>query len=161
MQRDLKTLLIAAHMVSEEQVQHAMQSATGTGCTWLEHLFINGLLDEERVSQCITRAFYVPQCDLRRLQSVHPHVIGMLPAAIAVEHRAIPVGLESDGYLRVVMLDPTDIPAQTEVGFFCGRPLQREVTFASAIVWALDHYYGVRSRLAGDVLWPRAVSLAG
>jgi Type II secretion system (T2SS), protein E, N-terminal domain len=160
MSHELEALLVEHRLLTRQQVKHAAQVTRGTGCTWVEKLFIDGVLDEDRVAQCISSAFCVPQTDLRKLANVPPEIIATLPAQVALEHRVVPIAIEGDGYLRVAMLDPMDSMAVAEVAFFSGLTPLREVTRASAIAWALDVYYPIGQTMVRDVLWPRPRPLA-
>jgi Type II secretion system (T2SS), protein E, N-terminal domain len=153
MHSDLKELLIRHMLVTREQVDWATQSARGSRCTWLEQLLVLGILNEERVCECVSTQVCLPRCDPRRLANLPADVVARLPADVAVEHRVLPLWLEPDGDLRIGMIDPLDQAAFEEVQFFAGRRVLREVVAATALAWALHHYHGVRS-----ALWPRGPS---
>ncbi len=152
MRTDLKALLIRHMLITKEQVDWATESTRGSRCTWLEQLLLLGVLNEERVCECVSMQVCVPRCDLRRLANLPADVVARIPAEVAVEHRVVPMWVEPDGDLRVGMLDPLDSEALEEVQFFAGRRVLREVAVATAMAWALHHYHGVRS-----ALWPRVL----
>jgi type IV pilus assembly protein PilB len=152
MRCDLKALLLRQMLVTKEQIDWAVESSRGSRSTWLEQMVLHGLLNEERVSECVAAQACVPRCDLRRLAELPIAVVARLPAEVAVEHRVVPLGLEPDGDLLIGMVNPFDLEAVEEVQFFAGRPVMREVVTPTALAWALHHYHGVRS-----ALWPRAV----
>lgn len=147
----LQTLLVERALVSPTQLADAVARTTGAGCTWLEHLLLTGVFDEEQLCRCVATAAWVECCDPTLIAQIAPDVLSCLPAEVAIEHHAVPVGFDDDGDLRIAMLDPTDSTAIEELGFFAGRPIVREAATATAIAWALHHYHGARS-----ALWPRA-----
>jgi hypothetical protein len=161
MRSELKELLIRQNLVSREQVDWATQTTQGSGCTWLEQLLLHGLVDEERVCEHASAQACVPRADLQRLGNIGPDVVARLPADVAVEHRVMPLGLESDGDLRVGLVDPLDAATVDEVQFFAGRRVLREALAASAVAWALHRYHGVASALYPRAPRRRSLSLVG
>jgi hypothetical protein len=157
MSRDnLGNLLVRRSILSAEQVGDAIAAARIRGGTWLEHLLEAGVLDEHRLVDWVSYESKVPRCDPSILAAVPPDVIARIPPEVAYEHRLVPVSLESDGYLQVAMVDPTDNAAIEEAEFFAGVTLIRQVAAATAIAWALHRYYGAPSRL-----WPHPSPVAG
>jgi hypothetical protein len=148
---NLSALLVRRGLVDLELILQAAETTKGTSCTWLEYLLLAGVLDEDQLCACLIGNERVQRCDLNELARVPHAVLASVPPDVAIEHRVVPVGVDADGYLRLVMVDPTDAVAVEEVGFFTGRSLLREVANASMVAWALHHYYGGES-----VLWPRA-----
>jgi hypothetical protein len=146
----LKDLLVHRSLVSREYIDWAAEMTEGTTCTWLEQLLLVGAVDEESVCRCIAQTACVPRCEPQRLLELSPGALAIVPAEVAVEHRLISRGVDREGYLHLVMVDPTDAAALAEVAFFSGRGLIRQIAVAGVIAWALDHYYGART-----VLWPR------
>jgi hypothetical protein len=147
--RELQSLLIRAGLASREVVERAVHATAGTSTTWLEHLVQKKLIADDQVAALAGQEMFVPLCDVACLENVADEIIAQVPWDLAIEHRAVPVGLE-DGDLRIAMVDPTDDDAFTELAFFLGgRRLLREVAPATPIAWALHKYYGYRS-----ALWP-------
>lgn len=146
----LQSLLVERALVSADQLEDAIHITQGTGCTWVEHLLITNLLDEESLCRTVADAAWVERCNPERLTKVSRDVLAALPSEVAIEHNAVPLGLDPDGELQIAMLDPTCSLAMEELAFFANRPLVREVAPATAIAWAHHHYYGARS-----ALWPR------
>jgi len=147
----LQALLVQETLVSTELIDWAVEVSRDNECTWLEQLVLLGALDEEKLCRCVAHAAWVPCCASPQLAEIPGHVLACLPPEVAAEHRAVPIGLEPEGDLRVAMLDPTDVAAVKEIEFFAGRRILREAATAVAIAWALFHHYGVSSPL-----WPPA-----
>jgi hypothetical protein len=150
MRYDLKSLLVRRGLATQERVDWATEMTRGTDGNWLEHLVSLALVDEEKVCECVSTEVCVPRCDPLRLANLSHDVLGRIPSEVAVEYRALPVLLEPDGDLRVVMMDPLDQIALEEIEFFAGRRILREVVIATALGWAMHNYYGLRT-----ALWPR------
>lgn len=147
--RELQSLLIRAGLVNREAMEHAVRATAGTPTTWLEHLVAHKLVADDQVAALAASECFVPLCDVGCLERVADDVIALVPWDVAIEYRAVPVGLE-DGDLRLAMLDPCDDLAFEELQFFLGgQRLLREVAPATPLAWALHRYYGHRS-----ALWP-------
>lgn len=147
----LKSLLVERGLVTAAQLADAEARTRGAGITWIEDLVVNGILDEEALADAVSRAACVQRCVPEALVEVPRDVLLALPPDLAAEHRVVPIGVDADGDLHVVMLDPTDSLAIEETTFFANRPVVREVGTATSIAWALHQHYGARS-----ALWPRA-----
>lgn len=147
----LQSLLVDRALVTARQLEDAIARTQSSGCTWLEHLIVTGILDEDRLCDVASRTAFVQRCAPAALVKVDRDILATLPSDVAVEHRVVPIGYDVDGDLRIVMLDPGDSAALEEVTFFANRPVVREVSTATSIAWALHQHYGARS-----ALWPRA-----
>lgn len=146
----LKEMLVRGALVSREYIGWAVETTDGMTCTWLEKLLLVGALDEEAVCRCIGDVARVPRCDPEMLRDLTPSALASVPSEVAVEHRLLPLGVDHEGYVHLVMVDPTDSAALEEVAFFSGRSVMRQIAVAGLIAWGLHHYYGART-----VLWPR------
>ena len=80
------------------------------------------MIDEEQLVTTIERHERVARCELAQLSRVPRAVLAALPHDVAIEHRAVPLDVDDDGYLRLVMADPTDTMAIEEISFFTGPP---------------------------------------
>lgn len=142
--------MVRREVITPEQLAWAIEAARGSRRTWLEELLLFGVLDECLLCRWVSSELHVPCCNATVLAELRDDVLQMLPADVAVEHRALPLGFEADGDLHVAMIDPCDAVALEELRFFTGRRLVREVAVATAVAWALHRYYGART-----ALWPR------
>ena len=147
----LKTLLVERALATPRQIEDAIARTQGAGITWIEDLLVNGILDEETLCDAVAQAACVQRCAPEALVKVPKGILQALPPDLAAEHRVVPIGIDADGDLHVVMLDPCDCIAIEETLFFANRPVVREAGTATAIAWALHQHYGARS-----ALWPRA-----
>ena len=137
-------------IVARDQMDRAVALERAGEATWLEHLVLENVIDEELVAELLSRESMVPRCAPKMLEHIPQQVIDRVPPEIAFEHRLVPLHLDDDGYLHVAMVDPVDDAAVEEASFFAGNRVMRVVAAASTVAWALHRYYGLRSRL-----WPR------
>jgi hypothetical protein len=148
---DLQDTLVTLGAVTPEQVQYAERASAHHGSTWLEQLVAMGAIDEALLIRCIVARASVPPCGLARLARVPRDVIELVPDDLAIEHRAVPVGVETDGDLWIAMQNPMDEHALAELGFFSGRNVLRAVASPTEILWALQVYYAWDGWLARDL----------
>ena len=157
----LQKIVILNGLASLHDVRRAMFLTQTTRHTWLDELVRTGGFDEERYVDLVGAQLYIPRCDLRRLQRIPRDVLSVLPAETAIEHRVIPLWLETDGDLHAVVADPTDRRALEEVEFFAGRRVMRELAVPSAVNAALRHYYGVPNVLEDPLYEARVATPVG
>jgi len=148
-QTQLQTILVDQRLVTSDQMKYTLEAAGGGEFTWLELLLLWNLVEEQHVVNHAGAIAKVPCCELARISHIPHQVLAVVPPDIAIEHRVVPIGVEPDGDLRLAMVDPTDEAAVEEVEFFCDRRILREAAPATAVAWALHHYYG-----ASSALWP-------
>lgn len=141
--QELQLFLADRGLVAPEEIRAAEETARGTASSWLEQLILAGMLDEEKVCQEVARTYRLSRCPRSALAAVPAAVIALLPPEIAAEHHAVPIEPDADGDLRLAMQDPTDMDAVTEIQFFTGRRVIREVARATDVAKALHRYYGV------------------
>jgi hypothetical protein len=139
---DLQEMLLRRALVTVEQIRDAAIASCGTDTTWIEQLLLSGVLDDEALAASIVAQAGLPHCGIARLGRATREALALVPADLAIEHRVVPVAIEPDGDLCLAMVDPTDLAAVQEVGFFAGRHLLREVASASTIATALQTHYG-------------------
>lgn len=152
-------MLLRAGLVAEDQLAEARRRADDHGGTVPEHLVLSGVLDDEALTSFYRTHLMVPRVDPSRLSAVTRGIIGRIPADMAAEFRTIPVAIDTDNNLTVVMSDPSDTAAVDEIAFFTGSYVVRAVATQAEIAWALAHYYDQhtllyarthRDRSAGD-----------
>jgi hypothetical protein len=90
----------------------------------------------------------VPRVGFKDLSRIPSRVVARVPADMAAEFRVIPLDFDREGNLLLAMADPADTHAVDEIAFFTGTFVVRAVAGPSAIAWALNHYHGVKTRLA-------------
>lgn len=101
-----------------------------------------GLVTEDRLSTALTEQHRVPLAPADALRSATEDVYGLLPAAVAGRHGAIPFRRLGSS-LDVAMLDPNDLAAIDEIGFACGKRVVPHAAPEVRIHEALERCYGI------------------
>jgi len=133
-QRPLGALLVEMGFVNEAQLNAALLEQAQTGLRLGKILITSGIITEDRLVHALSQQLGIEACD-PIMTPVHEAVLGMLPPALAFEHRILPVARQRDGEAEVLYIataDPLDQPA------------------AEAVRQALPATTGTRWMLAGE-----------
>lgn len=94
---------------------------------------------EAQLAAVLARRLDLPLAELDG--EIDPHVLDEVPAAIAREHRVLPLHFRGER-LRVAMSSPTDTATLQLLQFLTGRTLIVEVAPAEALLRKIDASYG-------------------
>lgn len=147
-------LLVRAGLIGEDQLLVARQHAAARGGTVGEHLVLNGFIDDDELTRFFHKRMMVPRVDPNQLARISTRMIRKVPADMAAEFRIVPVALDREQNLTVVMSDPSNTHAVDELGFFTGCYVMRAVATQRQIAWCLAHYYGHVTPLGETLLQP-------
>ncbi len=135
----LGAALIEGGVVSDEDLQRALERQAAVGGRLADTLIEMGLLSERRIAQAIEEKFGIPLVDLHELE-IPPEVRALLPAERAKELEAIPFAREGDK-LRVAFTDPLDNLKVEEVEDLTGLEVEPYQTLRSSFEYALAKNY--------------------
>jgi hypothetical protein len=128
-------------VVTERQLQEAIQHQVLYGGRLGTNLYELGFVTEERLQDALARAHGVPALAVD-LRSVQPEVVGLVPKALAVKHKVFPYRLQGRT-LTLLMLDPGDHVAVARIGYSQGFIVKTAVVSEFRMVQLLRDYYGV------------------
>jgi hypothetical protein len=139
---DAGALLVRSGLVTSSALDDARMRITTEGGTVGEALVAAGAVDDEALTDFYRQRLLVPRVNPNSLARLPMSVVTSIPADLAVELRAIPVGLAGDGTLTVAMSDPSDRHAVDEIASRTGAYVVRAVATQMQIAWCLANYYG-------------------
>jgi hypothetical protein len=128
-------------VVTERQLQEAIQHQVLYGGRLGTNLYELGFVTEERLQDALARAHGVPALAVD-LRSVQPDVVALVPKALAVKHKVFPYRLQGRT-LTLLMLDPGDHVAVARIGYSQGYIVKTAVVSEFRMVQLLRDYYGV------------------
>jgi hypothetical protein len=128
-------------VVTERQLQEAIQHQVLYGGRLGTNLYELGFVTEERLQDALARAHGVPALAVD-LRSVQPEVVALVPKALAVKHKVFPYRLQGRT-LTLLMLDPGDHVAVARIGYSQGYIVKTAVVSEFRMVQLLRDYYGV------------------
>ena len=128
-------------VVTERQLQEAIQHQVLYGGRLGTNLYELGFITEERLQEALSRAHGVPglPVDPRVIQ---PETVALVPKALAVKHKVFPYRLHGRT-LTLLMVDPTDHTAVARVGYSLGYIVKTAVLPEFRMVQLLHDYYDV------------------
>jgi MSHA biogenesis protein MshE len=135
----LGDLLVEHKVVSEQQLEAALEEQKKNGRKLGRILVDQGFISETELLAFLSRRLQIPYVDLKGFR-FRPDLVRLLPETHARRFRALVLD-RSDGGLLVGMADPTDIFAYDELSRLLRAPLQLAVVGEVELVTALNSVY--------------------
>ena len=139
----LGVLLVRAGAVSEESVHRALAVQGFTGGRIGTLLLEKGSVSEDDVGKALAEQHGCTYVPWSALSTVPAPVIAALPAKFAIRHSAVPVEV-GEGFVRVVLRDPSNLRILDELFFVTGKKIVPAVAPEVRIYQALEKWYGER-----------------
>jgi MSHA biogenesis protein MshE len=132
-------LLVQNGVITEDQLQQALQKQKSSGLRLGRTLINMGLVEEERFLTFLSEQLKIPFVDLRRYQ-FDMSIVHRLSETYARRYRAL-VLAEKRGELLVGMADPTDIYAFDALERILQQPVTLAVVRESELLATMDLVY--------------------
>ncbi len=133
-------ILLRAKLITEEQLQNALDEQAQLGGRLGEHLIRLGYVTEEDILDCLSQQYGVPSINLRHFD-IDESIVRLIPADVARKYQFVPVS-KTGATLTVAMSDPTNVFAMDDITFITGYRVEPVVASEEALREALDKYYG-------------------
>lgn len=144
--QELGQMLVQDGLITEAQLKEAVYNQVIFGGKLGTNLLELGVIDEETLARYLARQHRVKTIKLEDLSKIHPSVIKLLPRKLAEKYQAIPVSLEGKK-LYVVMSNPSEMGALSEMSFVTGKVIVPLVLPEVRIFELLNTYYGIGREL--------------
>jgi len=131
-------------IVTERQLQEAIQHQVLYGGRLGTSLHELGFITEERLQEALSRAHGVAAMPVD-LREVSPETVALIPRTMAAQHKVFPYQLRGKT-LFLLMVDPSDHGAVAKVGFTLGYIVRPLVVPEFRMIQLLRDYYGVDER---------------
>jgi hypothetical protein len=131
-------------MVTERQLQEAIQYQVLYGGRLGTNLHELGFITEERLQEALSRAHGVPTVAVD-FRSIEAETVEAVPKKLAAKHKVFPYRLKGKT-LTLLMVDPADHRAVAEVGYSLGFIVKPLVVPEFRMIQLLRDYYGVDER---------------
>ncbi len=152
----LGELLLADKIITQEQLDTALDKQEKTGKKLPEVLMDLGYVKEDVLLNTIAKQLHVPFLKLSQFQ-LKPELIRTLPEALARQFKAIPLEKLQDSYL-VAMVDPSDLVANDEISRRLQSPIRVALVREIELMNLMDQLYrrtdeisNLASQLASDI----------
>ena len=133
-------LLTKAKLLTNEQLEKALEEQKQSGGRIGEHLIRLGFVTEEDILDCLSQQYGVPSINLQHFE-IDESIIRLIPADVARKYQFIPVS-KTGATLTVAMGDPTNVFAMDDITFITGYRVEPVVASEEALREAIDKYYG-------------------
>jgi len=135
----LGDLLIEHKLISQSQLQAALDEQKKSGRRLGRVLIANGYVDEDAMLQVLSEQMRIPYVDLSMFE-LNPKLVHLLPETDARRHRAL-VLKENPDSLLVAMGDPMDIFAYDSLVKILQQPVELAIASEEAMLAAMDRIY--------------------
>jgi type IV pilus assembly protein PilB len=136
----LGQMLITAKIISEPQLNQALNLQKKNGGRLGTNLVTLGYVTEDNLVAFLSKQFGVPSINIAEY-NIDPAVSKLIPMDMARKYTIIPVA-RVGAKLTIAMTDPSNIFAIDDVKFMTGYNVEVAVASESAILQAITKYYG-------------------
>ncbi|WP_108649173.1 GspE/PulE family protein [Dongshaea marina] len=140
LKKRLGDLLVEEEIISQEQLDLALQQQKQTGRKLGASLVDLGFIGEQQLDEFLAQQLSIPLFNLNHL-TIDPKVVELLPEVFARRHRALAINDDGE-HVTVAMSDPADLRALDLVYHeLSPREVQFGVASEGQILEAFDRYY--------------------
>ncbi len=136
----LGQLLINNHLITDEQLEKALELQEKDGGRLGSILVKLGFLTEEKLVAFLSQQFGVPAISLSDYQ-IDPAITKFIPVDVAQKYSILPVA-RVGATITIAMVDPSNVFAIDDVKFMTGYNVDPVVATESAIRTAITEHYG-------------------
>jgi type IV pilus assembly protein PilB len=134
-------LLLKEKRITPEQLQEALNYQRTTGGKLGANLVKLGIVKDEEITALLSKQYGVPSIALNQFEIDHA-VVKLVPAETARKYQIVPLS-RAGATLTIAMTDPTNVFAMDDVKFMTGYNVEPVVASETALLDAIDKYYGV------------------
>ncbi|WP_188150342.1 GspE/PulE family protein [Teredinibacter waterburyi] len=142
----LGDLLVAQQLISQEQLESALNAQRTTGLKLGKQLIEMGYVEENTLLSLLSGQLDIPFVELKQFR-FDRELVQSLPESLARRYRVMILRSDSDGLL-LGMADPTDIFGLDELQRILDKPLKTAVVRESELLDILDMAYSRESEIA-------------
>ena len=143
MAEKLGELLIRKNLLTQAQLEEALQAQVIFGGKLGTVLIEMGLITEDTLAEILAQLISIPCAKPGQLQNIPEDVIKIISAELAEKHKVMPVSV-SGKKLTLAMAEPHKLQAIDEISFRTGYIIRPILALEVRLVFALENYYGIR-----------------
>jgi type IV pilus assembly protein PilB len=136
----LGEILLKESLISQEQLQKALEFQRSNGGKLGSCLTKLGFITDDDITGVLSRQYGVPSINLK-FYEIDPNVIKLIPQDTALRYQVIPLS-RVGSVLTIAMTDPTNVFAMDDIKFMTGFNVEPVVASESAIGEAITRFYG-------------------
>jgi type IV pilus assembly protein PilB len=146
MAEKLGTLLVNKKIISEQQLQKALEEQKSSGERLGSVLVKLGFIQEDALLSFLSSQYGIPSIDLCEF-NINPELLKLIPADLARKYLVFPLS-QRGTTLIIAMADPSNIFAIDDIKFLTGYRVEALAAAESAIKEVLDEYYDTSASLS-------------
>jgi hypothetical protein len=136
--RFLSDILVELGFVTQEQAEHAVQTARTPGQPTPEKVLLkSGAISEDQLARALAERYGLEHIDLSEF-AVDESAAGLLRYSAAKRYIAAPIGFDDDGALVLAVADPGDALGLSDIAVMTKLAVRPAVATRSQIVKLLD-----------------------
>jgi type IV pilus assembly protein PilB len=136
-------LLLKEKRITAEQLQEALNYQRQNGAKLGFSLVKLGYVKDDEITGLLSKQYGVPSIALGQFD-VDTAVVKLVPAETAQKYQIIPLS-RSGATLTIAMTDPTNVFAMDDIKFMTGYNVEPVVASETAVIEAIEKYYGKTS----------------
>jgi type IV pilus assembly protein PilB len=136
----LGEILVKESLISQDQLQKALEYQRANGGKLGSCLTKMGFITDDDITGVLSRQYGVPSINLKYYE-IDPNVIRLIPQDTALRYQVVPLS-RVGSVLTIAMTDPTNVFAMDDVKFMTGFNVEPVVASESAIADAISRFYG-------------------
>ena len=145
MSKKLGELLVKASLLTQEQLDEAVNVQSQEGGRLGGTLIKLGFVKDDQVTQFLSKQYGVPAINLSNLQ-IETTVVKLVPSDVAHKYHVLPISRQG-ATLTLAMIDPTNVFAMDDIKFMTGYNVEPVVASEMALQEAINQYYGSGSSI--------------
>jgi len=142
----LGTMLVSSGLVTQTQLDSALERQRSDGGRLGEVLVRDGLVSEQDIVNAVAGQMRIGVVDLS-LMAPQGSAIGLLPRDFLIRHRLMPLSVTEDGSLVLAMTNPLDVVTIDEVSMRTKRRVVAVMCTQTGFDDAVGIYFSSRGKL--------------
>lgn len=142
----LGDMLIRAGLITQKQLQEALQLQKTNGGKLGYNLVKLGYVKEEDITSLLSEQYGVPAIHLEHFE-IDESILKHIPSEVAQKYLVIPIE-RTGATLTVAMADPSNVFALDDIRFITGYQVEPVVAAEASIREAIGRYYGSSHEMA-------------
>ena len=150
-------LLLKEKRITPQQLQEALNYQKANGGKLGFNLVKLGFVKDDEITALLSKQYGVPSINLAQFD-IDVSVVKLIPAETAQKYQIVPLS-RAGATLTIAMTDPTNVFAMDDIKFMTGYNVEPVVASETAVIEAIDRYYGGGAGAAGAAVTPGESSL--
>jgi type IV pilus assembly protein PilB len=132
-------MLLAAKLITEDQLKKALEVQQKEGGNLGSNLIRLGYINEEKLTSFLSKQYGIPAINLLDYE-IDPSVIKLIPSEVVRKYQVIPV-MKTGAIVTIAIADPSNVFAVDDIRFMTGYNVETVIATESSLKIAINKYY--------------------